>query len=143
MFYSDNFSLTDNKIDSSLIVDIPLQPIETGASIILKNIFFDVNKFQLKQESLTELDNVVLMLNENPAIRIQISGHTDNVGKDADNSALSQNRAKAVMGYLLSKNIDPKRITYKGFGATKPVASNDNDAGKALNRRTELAVTSD
>ncbi len=143
LFYSDNFSLTDNKIDSSLIVDIPLQPIETGASIILKNIFFDVNKFQLKQESLTELDNVVLMLNENPAIRIQISGHTDNVGKDADNSALSQNRAKAVMGYLLSKNIDPKRITYKGFGATKPVASNDNDAGKALNRRTELAVTSD
>jgi len=143
LFYSDNFSLIDNKIDSSLIVNIPLQPIETGASIILKNIFFDVNKFQLKQESLTELDNVVLMLNENPAIRIQISGHTDNVGKDADNSALSQNRAKAVMGYLLSKNIDPKRISSNGFGATMPVASNESETGKALNRRTELAVTSD
>ena len=83
------------------------------------------------------------MLNENPAIRIQISGHTDNVGKDADNTALSLNRAKAVMGYLLSKNIDPKRISSKGFGATMPVASNESESGKALNRRTELAVTSD
>ena len=143
LFYSDNFSLIDNKIDSSLIINIPLQPIETGASIILKNIFFDVNKFQLKQESLTELDKVVLMLNENPAIRIQISGHTDNVGKDADNTALSLNRAKSVMGYLLSKNIDPKRISSKGFGASRPVASNETETGKALNRRTELAVTSD
>lgn len=142
LFYSDNFSLVDNNIDSSLLVNIPLQPIEAGASIVLKNIFFDVNKYQLKPESLNELDRVVALLNENPKLNIQISGHTDNVGKDADNQALSLNRAKAVTGYLLSKGIDAKRMASKGFGASKPVGSNDTEQGKALNRRTELGVTS-
>ena len=142
LFYSDNFSLIDNNIDSSLTVDIPLQPIEAGAFIVLKNIFFDVNKFQLKQESLTELDKVSMLLNDNPKLNIQISGHTDNVGKSADNLALSLNRAKAVTAYLLGKGIDPKRITSKGYGASKPVSSNDTEQGKALNRRTELSVIS-
>ena len=142
LFYSDNFSLIDNNIDSSLTVDIPLQPIEAGASIVLKNIFFDVNKFQLKQESLTELDKLSMLLNDNPKLNIQISGHTDNVGKSADNLALSLNRAKAVTAYLLGKGIDPKRITSKGYGASKPVSSNDTEQGKALNRRTELSVIS-
>ena len=142
LFYSDNFSLIDNNIDSSLTVDIPLQPIEAGAFIVLKNIFFDVNKFQLKQESLTELDKVSMLLNDNPKLNIQISGHTDNVGKSADNLALSLNRAKAVTAYLLGKGIDPKRITSKGYGASKPVSYNDTEQGKALNRRTELSVIS-
>ena len=142
LFYSDNFSLIDNNIDSSLTVDIPLQPIEAGAFIVLKNIFFDVNKFQLKQESLTELDKVSMLLNDNPKLNIQISGHTDNVGKSADNLALSLNRAKAVTAYLLGKGIDPKRITSKGYGASKPVSSNETEQGKALNRRTELSVIS-
>ena len=141
LFYSDNFSLLKNELDSSLVINIPLQPIEAGASIVLKNIFFDVNKFELKPTSLNELDKVVLMLTENPTIKIQISGHTDNVGKDADNLALSLNRSKAVAGYLSGKGIDPKRITYKGFGASKPVAGNDTEQGKALNRRTELSIT--
>lgn len=143
LFYSDNFSVTGNNIDSFLVIDIPLQPVETGASIILKNIFFDVNKFQLKPESITELDKIVLMLNENPRVKIQISGHTDNAGRDADNIALSQQRAMAVRGYLVGKNIATERISYKGFGATKPIASNENEQGKALNRRTELVITSD
>ena len=142
LFYSDNFSLIDNNIDSSLVINIPLQPIETGASIVLKNIFFDVNKFQLKQESLVELDKLVMLLIDNPKLKIQISGHTDNVGKDADNLALSLNRAKAVMGYLLSKGVDPKRINSKGYGATKPISVNDTEAGRSLNRRTELSVVS-
>ena len=143
LFYSDNFSVTGNNIDSFLVIDIPLQPVETGASIILKNIFFDVNKFQLKPESITELDKIVLMLNENPRVKIQISGHTDNAGRDADNIALSQQRAMAVRGYLVGKNIATERISYKGFGAAKPIASNENEQGKALNRRTELVITSD
>lgn len=141
LFYSDNFSLINNEIDSSLTVNIPLQPIETGASIVLKNIFFDVNRFELKPGSLDELDKVVLMLTENPKVKIEISGHTDNIGRDADNLALSLNRAKAVTGYLLSKGIAPARISTKGFGATKPIAGNDTEKGKALNRRTELNIT--
>ncbi|MEO6489825.1 MAG: OmpA family protein [Ferruginibacter sp.] len=142
LFYSDNFSLIDNNLDSSFVVNIPLQPIEAGASIVLKNIFFDVNKFQLKPESLSELDKVVMLMKENPKVNIQISGHTDNVGKDADNLVLSLNRGKSVIGYLVSKGVNPASIKSKGFGATKPIAPNDTEQGKALNRRTELVVVS-
>jgi len=142
LFYSDNFSLIDNNMDSSLTVNIPLQPIEAGAAIVLKNIFFDVNKFQLKEESLVELDKVVLLMNDNPKLNIQISGHTDNIGRDADNLTLSLNRAKAVTSYLLGKGVDPKRISSKGYGASKPLSNNDTEQGKALNRRTELSVIS-
>ncbi len=142
LFYSDNFSLVNkDEMDSSLVINIPLQPIEAGASIVLKNIFFDVKKYELKPASLYELDKVVAMMNENPKTTIQISGHTDNVGKDADNLTLSLNRAKSVSAYLTSRGIDPKRISSKGFGAGKPVASNDTEQGKALNRRTELSIT--
>jgi outer membrane protein OmpA-like peptidoglycan-associated protein/tetratricopeptide (TPR) repeat protein len=142
LFYSDNFSLLKNTPDSFFIVDIPLQPIEAGASIVLKNIFFDVKKFELKTASVSELEKVVSLLNENPKLMIQISGHTDNVGSDADNLTLSLNRAKAVTAYLTGKGIVGKRLTYKGYGATKPIASNDTEQGKALNRRTELNVVS-
>ncbi|MEJ7625341.1 MAG: OmpA family protein [Ferruginibacter sp.] len=142
LFYSDNFSLKNARLDSPLVVNIPLQSIEAGSSIILKNIFFDTKEWKLKPESITELDQVAQLLNDNPKLTIQINGHTDNVGKDADNLALSINRAKAVVGYLLNKGFDPKRLTYKGFGASKPIAGNDSDAGKSRNRRTELNVIS-
>ncbi|MGF2413394.1 MAG: OmpA family protein, partial [Ferruginibacter sp.] len=115
---------------------------ETGASVILKNIFFDSKQFDLKPESISELDKIVLLLNDNPKLKIQISGHTDNVGLAKNNLLLSNNRAKAVVTYLLSKGIVIARVTYKGFGAAIPVADNNTDAGKALNRRTELSVIS-
>ena len=142
LFYSDNFSLLKDTPDSFFVVNIPLQPIEPGAAIVLKNIFFDVNKAELKPASLSELDKVVSLLKENPKLTIQISGHTDNVGKDADNLTLSLNRAKSVTTYLSSKGIDLKRLTSKGFGATKPIAKNDTEEGKSMNRRTELNVLS-
>ena len=140
LFYSDNFSLINNILDSPLIVNIPMQPIEIGASIVLKNIFFDTKQWKLKNESISELDRVVILLNENPKLTIQLSGHTDNVGKDADNLNLSINRARAVVGYLLNKGVNTKRLTFKGFGSTKPIAPNFTEAGKSLNRRTELNV---
>lgn len=141
LFYSDNFSLIDNRIDSAFIVNIPLQPIEKGATVVLKNIFFETGKFDLQNESKNELDKLVALLNDNPNLKIQIDGHTDNVGQEKDNLLLSNNRAKAVVGYLLSKSISPQRLTYKGFGASKPIADNSNEQGRALNRRTELSVT--
>ncbi|MFT3910586.1 MAG: OmpA family protein [Ferruginibacter sp.] len=142
LFYSDNFSLLKNTPDSFFVVDIPLQPIEPGAAIVLKNIFFDVNKSELKPASASELDKVVILLNDNPKLAIQISGHTDNVGKDADNLTLSLNRSKSVINYLISKGVNPKRLTSKGFGATKPIANNDTEEGRSQNRRTELNVVS-
>ncbi|MDB5201464.1 MAG: OmpA/MotB domain protein [Ferruginibacter sp.] len=140
LFYSDNFSMAGNIPDSPLVVNIPLQPIEAGASVILKNIFFDSKKFDLKPESQSELDNMVLLLQENPKLSIQITGFTDNVGKPADNILLSVNRAKGVTAYLQTKGIDKSRLVAKGFGEQKPIASNATEEGKAQNRRTELSI---
>ena len=140
LFYSDNYSLKDKSPDSTYEKNIPLQPIEVNASIVLKNIFFDFSKYDLKSESQVELDKVVQLMQDNPTVKIQIEGHTDNVGKPADNLKLSENRAKAVVNYLVSKNISITRLTSKGFGATKPIADNKTEEGKAQNRRTELKV---
>ncbi|HTL07577.1 MAG TPA: OmpA family protein [Chitinophagaceae bacterium] len=140
LFFSDNFPLSQKLPDSTYKIDIPLQPLEANATVILKNIFFDVNKYALKSESQVELDNVILLLKENPSLRIQINGHTDNVGKSADNITLSNNRAKAVVDYLSAKGIDARRLSYQGLGDKEPVADNKTEAGRALNRRTELKV---
>ena len=85
LFYSDNFLLSQHAPDSVYEKNIPLQPLEVNASIVLNNIFFDVNKFELKPESQVELDKIVQLLNDNPTLKIQISGHTDNAGKPSDN----------------------------------------------------------
>ncbi len=142
LFYSDNFLLPANTPDSVFTIDIPLQPIEAGAVIVLKNIFFDTKKTDLKPESLVELDKLVQLMNDNPKLRVQIAGYTDNVGKPADNLLLSNNRSKTVVAYLQQKGILLNRLAAKGFGAGKPVADNKTEAGRALNRRTELVVVS-
>lgn len=142
LFFSDNFSLSQKAPDSTYHIDIPLQPLEANASIVLKNIFFDSKQFDLKPESTSELDKLFLLLRDNPTIKIQISGHTDNVGKAEDNLVLSNNRAQAVVKYLVSKGIDQQRLTFKGFGATMPVADNGTEEGRAQNRRTEMKVVS-
>ena len=142
LFYSDNFLMAGRSPDSTYEKNIELQPIEINASIVLKNIFFDISKYELKTESQVELDKLVQLLTENPALKIEISGHTDNVGKPADNLLLSNNRAKAVVDYLVKKNIVAARLTLKGYGETKPVADNKTEDGRALNRRTEMKVTS-
>lgn len=142
LLFSDNFSLSHEQGDTAFNIDIPLQPIETNAAIVLKNIFFDPNKYELKPESQVELDQVVLLLKDNPTVHIQINGHTDNSGKLTDNKVLSENRARAVTSYLVSKGIAPTRLAFKGFGDTVPVADNATPEGRAQNRRTELKVTS-
>ena len=142
LFYSGNYMLESNAPDSTYKRDIPLQPIEANASIVLNNIFFDINKFDLRPESQIELDKIVQLLNDNPTVKIEISGHTDNQGKPADNLTLSDKRAKTVVAYLINHRIKPDRLTYKGFGETKPVADNKTDTGRAKNRRTELRITS-
>lgn len=142
LFSSDHFLLKEKTADSVYHTDIALQPVEANASIVLNNIFFDVNKFELKPESQVDLDQVIAFLKENPAVIIQISGHTDNSGKAADNLTLSANRAKSVVNYLLVHGIAPARLKYQGYGDKVPVAPNTTEQGKAQNRRTELKIVS-
>ena len=142
LLYSESFPLGSQPSDSVYLIDIPLQPIETNANVILKNIFFDTKKYDLKPESIAELDNVLDLLKENPTMKIQINGYTDNIGKTSDNLTLSNNRAKSVVSYLASKGIAVNRLLSKGYGATRPIADNKTEEGRAKNRRTELQVTS-
>ncbi len=140
LFYSDNFMLSKLSPDSTYQKDIPLQPIEVNASLVLNNIFFDVNKADLRPESTIELDKVVQLLTENPGVKVQITGHTDNAGKPADNITLSNNRAKTVVAYLLNHRIARERLTFRGAGQAEPVADNKTEEGRARNRRTELKI---
>jgi outer membrane protein OmpA-like peptidoglycan-associated protein/Tfp pilus assembly protein PilF len=142
LFYSDQFMLAGNAPDSVYEVNIPLQPLEAGAAVVLKNIFFDSKQYTLKPESLAELDKLVQLMNENPQVKILIGGYTDNVGKPADNLLLSNNRGKAVVTYLVSKGIAAQRLSYKGFGEGNPLADNKTELGRAMNRRTEMSVIS-
>jgi outer membrane protein OmpA-like peptidoglycan-associated protein len=141
LFYSDIFNLADKPSDSVYIKNIALEPVELNATVRLKNIQFNSKSYTLEPVSMIELNKLVQLMNDNPSIKIQINGYTDDVGSDADNLLLSQNRSKAVVDYLISKSIDAKRLTSKGFGETKPVADNSTEEGRALNRRTEFIVT--
>lgn len=140
LFYSDNFMLGENAADSTYEKDIPLQPIEANAFFVLNNIFFDNNEFALKPESTSELQKLVALLKENPTLRIEISGHTDNVGKPADNQRLSDSRAKAVVDFVTAQGIAANRLVAKGYGETRPVGDNNTEQGRAKNRRTEVKV---
>lgn len=139
---SENMDLTNLKEYTELTRDLYLVPIEKGQVIRLNNIFFETGKSELKSESFPELDRVVKMLTENPSMKIEIGGHTDNVGTDSDNKSLSENRAIAVRTYLLNHGVDQSRVTAAGYGETKPVDSNETDAGRANNRRVEFTITS-
>ena len=122
-------------------LDLEIQPIELNKSYRINDIYFAFNSYELADESKAVLDLLIEFLEENKAICIEIQGHTDDIGNDADNLKLSANRAKSVYNYLITKNISPKRLTYKGFGETMPVASNDTEEGRARNRRTVFVIT--
>ena len=109
--------------------------------MVLNNIFFESEKYDLQSESNAELEVVVKMMSKNPSLKIEIGGHTDNTGSEEKNLILSEARAKSVYTYLVKKEIDAARITYKGYASSKPVAENTTTEGKAKNRRTELVVT--
>ncbi|MDW8274719.1 MAG: OmpA family protein, partial [Chitinophagales bacterium] len=98
------------------------------------------NMFTLKQASKTELNVVADLLLKNPTLKVEIGGHTDNTGSEENNRILSENRAKSVADYLISKGVPPARITFKGYASSRPVADNSTEQGRALNRRTELRV---
>jgi outer membrane protein OmpA-like peptidoglycan-associated protein len=160
-FYSDNFELTDtNTLTKPYLLTIKLQPIKIventpnpsvttpntpvntvpNKAIILKNVFFATASAEIKPESQAELNRLRDMLRENIKIKIQLNGHTDNKGADEANQTLSENRAAAVRNYLIQQGIAPDRLIAKGFGETQPIDTNETDAGRKNNRRTEFVV---
>ncbi len=137
---SDNLDLSDISEYKEITRDLYLVPVEIGETIRLNNIFFETAKWDLLPTSFLELDKLVKILSDNPVMEITISGHTDNVGNDDANQTLSANRARSVVDYLISKGIAAGRFQQAGFGETKPIATNDTDEGKALNRRVEFTI---
>jgi outer membrane protein OmpA-like peptidoglycan-associated protein/tetratricopeptide (TPR) repeat protein len=144
LFYSENFSLADAdtaKVPEPFRLDVGLEPIKVGQSTVLKNIFFETAKAELKSDSRAELERIAIFLNANPDVKIEITGHTDNVGEKKYNLGLSDRRAQSVYNYLIANGISASRLSYKGYGDTKPVATNDTEGGRQLNRRTEMVIS--
>lgn len=142
LFYSANFALKEQSNLDPYKLDVPLKKPATDIEIVLNNVFFDVDKFDIKPESMLELEKLLHLLKKFPFMKIEIGGHTDNTGDKARNKTLSQNRAKAVKDYLVSKGIDATRLSAIGYGDTKPVADNGTEEGRAKNRRTVFKVLS-
>ena len=155
IFHSENFALRDSNPNSAYVLEIGLQkipetlasisepevePSETRKPIILRNVFFDTGSAVLRPESFIELDRLRALLVDNPGLRIQINGHTDNVGSDQDNLTLSDNRAKAVYNYLIDTGIEAERLKYKGYGETQSIDTNETPLGRQKNRRTEFVI---
>ena len=141
LFYSKNFSLKTQSAERAFELNIELIPIEVGEKVKLENIFFAFDSYKIEEKSFAELATVKNFLEENPQVNISIEGHTDNEGTSAYNTSLSTNRANAVYQYLVDKGINPERLSYKGYGDSMPVATNETEKGRALNRRTEIKIT--
>jgi OmpA-OmpF porin, OOP family len=123
-------------------IDVDLERAAIGSGVVLNNIFFDVDRYELKQQSIPELEKILRFLNDNSTLKIEISGHTDNSGAAAHNRQLSEKRALSVYSYLISKGIAKTRLIPKGYGPDKPIASNDSENGRQLNRRIEFTTFS-
>ena len=142
LFYSENFKLKDiTDIVSPHIVEIKLTQIQLGGSVILRNIFFNTASAELLPESKVELQQLIDFMRQNRTLEIEIGGHTDTVGTAEFNQNLSEQRAKEVYNYLIENGIEKSRMTYKGYGYTKPISSNNTDEGRTQNRRTEFRIT--
>jgi len=140
LFFSANYNIAKNTVDKPFNLDVKLSPLTAGSTITLRNIFFNTASAELLPASNLELDKLLRLMKANPTLRIEVGGHTDNVGADADNQKLSEERAVAVSKFLTGYGIEADRVVSAGFGETRPVASNDTEEGRALNRRTEIKV---
>jgi len=141
LFYSAHFSFAGmHSLGEPLHRDVPLDPVRVGSMVVLRNIFYATDSYELKPESRAELERVYDFLSQNPAVGVEISGHTDNTGTPEYNQELSEQRAQRVVDYLLDKGIEPERLKAAGYGETRPVSGNDTEEGRAMNRRTELKI---
>ncbi|MDR3189070.1 MAG: OmpA family protein [Prevotellaceae bacterium] len=140
LFHSENIDIRKLAEYQEIHKDILLNRVEVGTKVVLNNIFFKVSSAEISEASSMELKRVVAMLNDNPYLRIEVSGHTDNTGSAEFNYKLSMERAKAVVDYLIKERIDAGRLTYVGYGFDQPIESNATAEGRRANRRTEFKV---
>ncbi|MGV3762594.1 OmpA family protein [Parapedobacter sp.] len=141
LFFSESYPLDDStKINDAYEIRIPLSRIRVGTSATLSNIFFETDRYTLLPRSKSDLEQLIKFLNLNSKVRVEIGGHTDNTGNEAYNQQLSENRAKAVYDYLRNAGISASRLTYKGYGQSRPTARNDTPEGRQLNRRTDFTI---
>lgn len=141
LFFSENFSYEDLRTTAEPhLRDIILEPVKVGVAVVLRNVFFDTDSYTLKKASVHELIRLLDLMENNPEIHIEIGGHTDSTGSYAYNKVLSENRARSVRAFLLANGVSPERITYVGYGDTRPVDTNETEEGRANNRRTEFKI---
>ena len=141
LFHSENFNLPEGGDFNMVNKKVELYNIEVGSKIALRNVFFATGQAEIKSNSHAELDRLVKLLKDVPGLKIELSGHTDNVGSESANVKLSQNRAQAVVDYLKGKGIADSRLTAKGYGSSAPIANNKTADGRQQNRRTEFLIT--
>lgn len=139
-FKSLTFDFSEKTDVGGKAVNILLEPIRKDVKEVLNNIFFDSGKADLRPESFTELDKLQKLLKQNPTLQVEISGHTDNVGKDSENQILSEKRALSVLNYLTKNGVNPLNIKSIGFGATKPILQNGSEENRQINRRIEMKI---
>jgi len=141
LFNSLNFEVPMYSEEQDIETAILMQKVTVGSKAVMKNIFFDVGKAELKSESVSELERILDLLTNNPGIKLQINGYTDNSGNAETNKVLSLKRAETVMAFLIARGIDFNRLKAVGFGQERPIVSNDDEAGgREINRRTEIEV---
>lgn len=141
LFNSINFNVPKFADYQEIDTHIIMVRAEVGSKVILKNIFYDVGRSDLKQESVAEIEKIQELLLGNPNLKVQINGHTDNTGNALSNKTLSLKRATAVVDYLLARGVQANRVSAKGFGPERPIVSNDDESGgRELNRRTEIEI---
>lgn len=138
--HSYNFDYSGADSFDPVGLDVFLNPLSEKIAVVLNNVFFETGKYDLQDKSKFELESYAKLLQDNPNIKIEIGGHTDNVGSTADNKLLSLNRAKSVYNFMVEKGISKSRMTYKGYGETKPVEPNDTEEGRKVNRRIEFKL---
>lgn len=139
-FSSQLIEVNENKVNETQNVDFEMKTIEEGASIKLNDIYFQTASYEINKKSFVVLNNFIVFLEENPSIKIEIRGHTDNIGTLESNMILSKERAKSVYKYLIDRGIPESRLQYNGYGPNLPIDSNDTEAGRAKNRRTEFQI---
>ncbi len=142
LFYSENLDIPAASEYKEIEKDIKMKKIEVGNKVVLKNIFFDFGKATLRSESIGELNRLAKLMKDMPTLKIEVSGHTDNIGTHDANQTLSEKRALAVYDYLVQQSgIERDRMTYVGYAYDQPIATNATEEGRQLNRRTEFKVT--
>ncbi|MFQ3575951.1 MAG: OmpA family protein [Cytophagales bacterium] len=140
LFKSLTFNYTNPKEFDPMTLDVFLEKAKHGSHIVLNNIFFDSGKFEINEKSIPELEKVKKFLTQNPKLIVEISGHTDNIGKFEDNKKLSELRAKSVVEYLVKTGIPSERLKYVGFADKQPISDNSEEQGRQMNRRIEFKI---